>query len=64
MGTKETELERIGHMLNVPYLNGGLAYEIVFAEKHEESGNWTLELKKVDVTDGEKNEEKNCSEGE
>ena len=34
-------------------------YEIVFAEKHEESGHWTLEVKKVE---GErvKNETEDC----
>lgn len=66
MDVSRTELERIGHMLNIPYLHDGLAYEILFAERHTDSGHWTLEIVKVDkgaTCKGETCEESNCEEG-
>lgn len=54
---KPTELEILTDMLSNRFgSDDDRHYEILFAEKHEESGNWTLEVKKVK----ENNEENDC----
>lgn len=58
---KPTELEILIDMLSNRFgSDSDRHYEIVFAEKHEESGHWTLEVKKVE---GEqvKNETEDCN---
>lgn len=47
----KTELGHLVELLEDRF--GSTHYEIVFAEKHAESGNWTLEVKKVEEKSSE-----------